>query len=154
MELFLLADRPEAIPVLARWYYAQWGYEVPENSVVKEEEKLTQFLNRDKLPLSLVAYEGSNLIGGAQLKFYEMSIYPEKEHWLGAVYVAPEFRGRGIAAKMIKRILELAKHYQVPNLYLQTEHLDGGLYARMGWEPEEQVIYEGVEVLVMKKPLL
>ena len=115
---------------------------------------MSQFLNKDKLPLSLVAYDGSQLTGGAQLKFREMSIYPEKEHWLGAVYVAPEFRGRGIAAKMIKRILELAVQHQVPCLYLQTEHLDGGLYARMGWVPEEQVHYEGVEVLVMKKPLL
>jgi len=154
MEILLLADRPQAIPILARWYFAEWGHEVPGNTIEQEEEKLTQFLERDQLPLSVIAMEGEKLVGGAQLKFREMSIYPDKEHWLGAVYVDIAHRGHDIGKKMIAEILALAKRFEVPALYLQTEHLDGGLYARLGWEPLERVIYEGIEVLVMKKPLL
>jgi hypothetical protein len=33
--------------------------------------------------------------------------------------------------------------------YLQTERHDGGLYARLGWQPLEEVHYHGVDVLVM-----
>lgn len=154
MELYLLADRPQAIPRLARWYFAEWGHEIAGNSIEKEEEKLGQFLNQAQLPISVLAYEGDELLGAAQLKFREMSIYPEKEHWLGAVYVAANHRGKGIAAKIIAEVLVIAKKHQVPTLYLQTEHLDGGLYAALGWQPEEKLVYEGIEVLVMKKPLL
>jgi len=36
-------------------------------------------------------------------------------------------------------------------LYLQTVRLSGGLYARLGWEPCENVCYKGVDVLVMER---
>lgn len=153
MDLVLLADRPQAIPILAKWYFEEWGHEVNENTVGKEISKLEQFLHRDKLPLSVVAMEGDELVGAAQLKFREMSIYPDKEHWLGAVYVASSHRGKGIAAAIIQKTLSLAKQHRIPELFLQTEHLDGGLYKRLGWEPIEQITYDGIEVLVMKKSL-
>ncbi|MFK7923352.1 MAG: GNAT family N-acetyltransferase [Bacteroidia bacterium] len=153
MDLVLLADRPQAIPILAKWYFEEWGHEVHDNSLEKEVSKLEQFLNRDKLPLSVVAMEGNQVVGAAQLKFREMSIYPEKEHWLGAVYVASTHRGKGIAAAIIQKSLSLANQHRITDLYLQTEHLDGGLYKRLGWEPIEQITYEEIEVLVMKKSL-
>lgn len=97
--------------------------------------------------------EGDELLGVAQLKIREMDIYPDKEHWLGGVYVSSAARGRGVGSFLVTRALELAKHLQVKTLYLQTENLRGGLYAPLGFRPLEQTHYNGVDVLVMEHSL-
>ena len=54
---------------------------------------------------------------------------------------------------MCKEIETVARRLQVPRLHLQTEHLDGGLYARLGFLPVDQVEHNGYHVLVMAKDL-
>lgn len=150
MELSLLAHHPHLIPQLADWYYHQWGHLNPGHSVEKEIERLQIYLNTEKIPLIVVGLEGDKFVGAAQLKFREMPQFPEKEHWLGGVYVAKAYRGRGRGAQIVRRNIEFAKSFGVQNLFLQTESLDGGLYKRLGWEPVEQVHHRGVDVLVME----
>lgn len=41
----------------------------------------------------------------------------------------------------------------VERLHLQTPALDGGLYARLGWEPIAQVTNHGLDALVMERVL-
>jgi len=93
-------------------------------------------------------------MGVAELKFHEMDIYPEKEHWLGGVYVPVEHRGKGIASRLIRQAVRIARTLGVPTLYLQTEKLEGGLYASLGWVPVAQANNRGLDVLVMEKLLM
>ncbi len=153
MTLKYLADHPAAIATVAQWYFDQWGYEKEGNDLSKEIENAKLYLNPGSIPFIVLAMEGEEVLGLAQLKYREMRIYPEKEHWLGGVYVAAPHRGRGIAARIIAKITDRAKELGVKTLYLQTERLDGGLYARLGWQPIEQVRYDGHEVLVMERHL-
>ncbi|MEH6405403.1 MAG: GNAT family N-acetyltransferase [Sneathiella sp.] len=154
MQLKFLVDYQGAIPVVARWYYEEWGHEVAGNSYEKTCERIRGKLNRDKVPLHIIAVENNNPLGVAQLKTQEMDIYPDKKYWLGSVYVASEARGRGIASKLAGKIVETANSFGIETLYLQTEKLvDGGLYSRVGWMPIEQVHYHGLDVLVMKRDL-
>ena len=153
MDFQLLADRVEAIPIIAQWYFDEWGHMVVGNSFEKSCERIRGKLNRDKPPLHMLAKEGEKVLGVAQFKLREMEIYPEREHWLGGVFVAPEARGGGIASMLSLRIAEIAQTLGATKLFLQTERLDGGLYARLGWLPLERVRYHGVEVLVMEKEL-
>ena len=153
MEFILLADRADAIPRIAAWYYDQWAYLDKNASVKGHEDKLRHYLNRGKIPLMVLAVDGGEIMGVAQLKYREMDIYPEKEHWLGGVYVPAPYQGKGIASQMVREALRLARSLGVAQLHLQTEQLDGGLYARLGWKPQEQVTYRGVDVLVMVNDL-
>jgi len=151
MKLEYLADNKDLLPIVAEWYFEEWGYLSKEKTLEQDIQRLHIYLNKDKVPLMLLAIENSELLGAAQLKFREMSIYPEKEHWVGGVYVAKEHRGKGIARQILSELIAIAKSLKVETLYLQTESLDGGLYRRMGWTPIEQVNYRGIEVLVMMK---
>jgi GNAT superfamily N-acetyltransferase len=153
MELIFLADRPDAIPIIARWYFDQWGYLDEGGTVEKICGRMQKFLNKDSIPLMVLAVEADKIMGVAELKYHEMDIYPEKEHWIGGVFVAPEHRGRGFASCILNKIIEIAPALDVNILNLQTEKLDGGLYTRLGWKRYEQVIYHGLEVLVMEKQL-
>ena len=162
MELVLLADKPEAIPQLAKWYNDEWGTATlnkgaddSSRSTQALEDKLKDYLNRDKLPLILLATDqdedgGTRVIAAAQLRFQEMTTYPETSHWLGGVYVDKAHRGKAIGQSLINGILDLARQHQVSELYLQTEDHSGGLYKKMGWKAVEQLTYHGVKVLVMK----
>ena len=38
-----------------------------------------------------------------------MDIYPELEHWLGGVYVAPDYRRRGIAKLIVEESKNVAR---------------------------------------------
>jgi len=93
-------------------------------------------------------------VGVAVLKLHEMfDRYPEKDFWLGDVFVAPECRGQGIGSALAMRIVEIAKSRGIGSLHLQTQNLNGGLYAKLGWEKMEQTHYKGYDALVMVKQL-
>ena len=153
MQIELLADRHDAIPVVAQWSFEQWGRRVAGNTLEASVERVMQRLNREQPPLGIVATDGRMILGTAQLKIREMDIYPQYEHWLGGVYVAPQARGKGLGSRLAQEIAARARAFDIAKLYLQTEKLDGGLYARLGWKPIEQVHYHGMHVLVMVREL-
>jgi GNAT superfamily N-acetyltransferase len=155
MHFKLLADRPSAIPTIARWYFDEWGCHKPGDTFELTCEWLAQQLDRHNLPLAVLAVEADLVLGIAGLKPHEMqSLYPDKHPWLGGVFVRPEARGRGIASQLAAKIVEIAGSRGFQRLFLQTTALDGGLYARLGWQPVEQVHYKGLDVLVMEKQLV
>jgi GNAT superfamily N-acetyltransferase len=153
MEFAFLADRPEALATVARWYFDEWGHKVEGETLVGIELSLKGTLNRSRVPLIVLAIENEEVVGAAQLKFREMDIYPDREHWLGGVFVSPGSRGKHIGSRLCERVVEIAGTLNVQRLNLQTEQLDGGLYAKLGWKPCEQVAYKGRQVLVMQREI-
>lgn len=154
IRLGYLGDHEEVLPTVARWYHDEWGHTAHARTVESTQARLRANLNRDTIPFSLVAMLGDVLIGSAELKYREMEdMFPEKEHWLGGVYIAPSYRGQGIASTIVEEIASQAPRYGVETLWLQTERLDGGLYTKLGWNPWRQVNNHGIEVLVMERAL-
>ena len=153
MQLFLLSEIPEAIAQIAKWYSDEWGYIGEGRSTKELELKLNDYLNDDKLPLIIVAVDKGRLVAAAQLRFHEMEIYPDREHWLGGVYVEASSRGQGVAEKLIEAIIDKARTLGVESINLQTEDMSGGLYKKLGWQAVEQVTYHGIKVLVMEKSI-
>lgn len=156
-----LANRQDAIPIVAKWYFEEWGHKVPGNSIEQTIDRLNRQLvggachkdNRHKLPLPILAVEGEKVLGVARLKLHEMDIYPEKEFWLGSLFVSPTSRGKGIGSALANKIATIAVEFGAKELYLQTEALDGGLYRQLGWHLIETVRYKGFHVAVMVRNL-
>ena len=67
LEFLNLADVPNAIPKIARWFYEQWGYLSIDNSVEKTCERLKGKLNHDQLPCLEVAVENNEVIAVGSL---------------------------------------------------------------------------------------
>jgi GNAT superfamily N-acetyltransferase len=148
-----LIDRQDAIPIVAGWYFEEWGHKVLGNSILQTIERISGKLNRDKAPLHILAVEEEKVLGVAQFKMYEMDIYPDKEFWLGSLFVSPAFRGQGIGSALADKIALTAKDFGVEDLHLQTEVLDGGLYRHIGWHTIETIVYKDVLVTVMVRKL-
>jgi GNAT superfamily N-acetyltransferase len=149
----LLVDRQDAIPIVAKWYFQEWGYNVPDNSIQKTIDRITGKVNRRQPPLHILAVEDEKVLGIAQLKLHEMDTYPDREFWLGGLFVSPTFRSKGIGSALTNKIATIAADFGVKELYLQTEALDGGLYQQLGWHLIETVEYKSLHVAVMVKTL-
>jgi GNAT superfamily N-acetyltransferase len=154
LDFALLADRPETIPIIARWYFDEWAERSPGATVASICANLEKYLNRTTVPLLVLAVDHDDILGVASLKYREMDIYPDREHWLGGVYVPTVHRGRSVGSRVVENVVERARSLNVSTLHLQTDRLDGGMYGRLGWKESERVTYRGREVLVMERRLL
>jgi len=153
-EFAYLADYPSAVPLVAGWLFDEWGHERPGLTRDVAVANLQARLSRDTIPIQVVAVDNSAVVGVAILKPHELQHrYPNWLHWLGSVFVVQERRGRGLATALCRHVEQVAVQLGVPKLHLQTEHLDGGLYARLGFQPIETVHEHNHEVLVMAKSL-
>lgn len=148
-----LANHTNEIPQIAEWLNNEWGYLHPDRSYQDLCVQLEKRVNFTIPPVHIVALDGEKLLGIIALKPTEMEFFPQRQNWLGSLFVAPEYRGYGIATKLEKEIVRLAKSLSISKLYLQTEVLDGGLYTKLGWKGLEEITGQGIKVLVMEKQL-
>lgn len=147
-----LADRPEDVPCIARWFFEQWGHQVPGNSIERTMDRVRGKLNRGHAPLFLVAVVADQVQGVVALKLHERSEFPDRMHWLGDLYVAPEGRGQGIGSRLIEALVVQARALGVSRLWLQTADQQS-LYARLGWRDTGLVADDGHAASVMMRDI-
>lgn len=154
LEFEYLADRLDAISIVSKWYFDEWGHLSEGDSLERTRDRMQDYLKPDAIPFTLLMVCQNEVLGAAQLKHHELvETFPDREHWLGGVVVAPGRRGQGYGSQIVKHITKIAPRYRVRTLYVQTEVLDGGLYARLGWAPYALAKNRGLDVLVMERHL-
>jgi GNAT superfamily N-acetyltransferase len=155
IEIHYLADFPAHAPMLAQWHYDQWhalalARSGKEDSLERRLNLLLARANHRVVPTVFVALEGERLLGSATLAEDEMETRPELTPWMVDVFVAPEFRRRGIASVLVKRVVREAAELGVPELYLYTTGpWREKLYAGLGWSVRERPLYLGIERVLM-----
>ncbi|MFJ2479157.1 GNAT family N-acetyltransferase [Pseudomonas sp. NPDC087598] len=149
MHLDYLCDHPELIEELAELNFKEWGEFRPGDTLVARTERMRAACGKGAIPSVVVAIEDGRLLGGALLIDSDMKTRPDLTPWLAGVYVKAEDRGRGIASQLVKRIVEEAAGLGVRELYLYTDAAQS-LYARLGWEVVEDLVYEDLPVTIMK----
>jgi len=154
MEIAYLADYPDFAPMLAEWHYQEWNRLHANDSVARRLESLRAASNRRRIPSVLVAVENGELRGSATLAEYDMETRRDLTPWMTDVFVAPEFRRRGIAAALVRRVMEEARSIGVLQLYLfTTGPWRERLYAGLGWSVIDRPIYLAIErVLMITRP--
>ena len=148
-ELHYLADRPQHIPALAVWHFAQWGELNPANDVAARIARLQTQLNRGTVPTTFIACDGDELLGSASLVVSDLDIRPELTPWLAGVFVAPAARNRGVGTLLVQRVMSEARDIGVPRLHLFTLDREK-FYAGLGWRLLERIIWREREIAVME----
>jgi GNAT superfamily N-acetyltransferase len=149
MHIDYLCDHPPLIEELAALHFKEWGQFRPGQTVENRIEHMRASCGKGAIPSVVVALDGSRLLGGALLLENDLKLRPNLTPWLAGVYVIAQERGRGIASQLVKRVVEEAATLGVRELYLYTD-ASQALYARLGWEVVEDLLYDDLPVTVMK----
>ena len=154
VDIEYLADHPDSIGILAGWLFDEWGHRSPDGTARGMVDTFKERLNRDKLPMALVALRENEPLGTVSLKLREVEIRPQYEHWLGALYVHEPHRGKGIGSLLIEAATKEANRLGISELYLYTRNWENErLYAKLGWTVVERLGYQGRSAVIMKRIL-
>jgi N-acetylglutamate synthase-like GNAT family acetyltransferase len=148
MTIEYLADHPSALPTLAEWQHREWGHLRAGDTIEKRRARLEGYSNRDRIPLTVVALEGGEVLGSASLVLHDMETRMELTPWLAGVFVGEPYRRKGIGAELVRRIMAEAGKLDVPLLYLYTVHSEK-FYAALGWALHEHTSYREQKVAIM-----
>ncbi|MGU3346930.1 GNAT family N-acetyltransferase [Pseudomonas monsensis] len=149
MYIDYLCDHPHLIGELAELNFKEWGEFRPGDTLEARTERMRAACGKGAIPSVVVAIEDGRLLGGALLIDSDMKIRPQLTPWLAGVYVKAEDRGRGVASQLVNRIVDEAAALGVSQLYLYTDAAQS-LYAQLGWEVIEELVYDDLPVTVMK----
>ncbi len=140
---------PHCIPLLAQWHHAQWAHLNPGRTLADRIDSMQRRLGDALIPSTWVAVEKDVVMGSASLVGSDMETHPELTPWLASVFVAPEFRRRGIATQLVRRAMQEAQQGGINTLYLFTPDQQQ-LYASLGWEALAEETFHGDVVTLMK----
>lgn len=149
MYIDYLCDHPHLIEELAELNFKEWGEFRPGDTLEARTERMRAACGKGAIPSVVVAIEDGRLLGGALLIDSDMKIRPQLTPWLAGVYVKAEDRGRGVASQLVNRIVDEAAALGVSQLYLYTDAAQS-LYAQLGWEVIEELVYDDLPVTIMK----
>ncbi len=152
MRIAYLADCERYLATVANWQQSEFGYLNPAITIEQRESRLRESLQRERVPLTLVAIsEDDRPIGAASLlpkTITHAHLMPR----LSTVVVPPEFRGKGIASALTLRAAAVAAELGFETLYLFTPRNES-LYARLGWKTFEKSSHNGAPIAIMARPL-
>jgi GNAT superfamily N-acetyltransferase len=147
-----LTDKPEHLETLAKWHHAEWSYLNPERSFAERLEEMSLDLAGHTVPATYYAEVDGVLAGSATILDDDMSTHPELGPWLASVFVAPEYRHRGIASVLVGKIMAHARQAKISKLYLYTPGQEA-LYEKLGWQTDRRENYNGTDVTIMSVAL-
>jgi predicted N-acetyltransferase YhbS len=152
MKIAFLAEHREFIPLIARWSYDEWSYLCPQRTLQDFADRIAQRANTDKIPLTLVACEGPELIGTVCLQIHDMKTRKELTPWLAGLFVAEPWKNQGVGKRLVGAIEKIAVELGVEQLYLYTSDAED-YYLRLGWAVKERIVYQDFPVVIMAKTL-
>ena len=148
-----LAQQPDLVPLVIRWWHTVWADRMGSD-FESLENQLRQSLQQPEFPVHMIATVDDEPVAVAALKLHELEdLFPEKNYWLGSVFVDEAWRGEKMGTRITQCIIDLAERRGLPHLYLQTQNLTGGLYTNLGWQPLQTLTIHEEETLLMVKHL-
>ena len=147
-----LADHPEAIPGIRRWFEIEWAAYYGPGGPGDAEQDLLAYSSHEKVPVGLIAFQDDQLCGIAALKAQSFSTHTHLGPWAAAGLVLPQFRGRGIGSRLLRSLEEAARGLGYSTIDCGTATAMG-LLERNGWQFMERVRYGGEDVSIHHKAL-
>jgi GNAT superfamily N-acetyltransferase len=147
----LLPQTPE-IAIVARWRLDTFS-DVLTNSFQQELVMLNEFAAVKEGQAGFVACWDAQPVGVCLLVPTEIEPCHPVTPWLAGLFVASEFRQRGIATSLVDAIEREALRQGNDRIYLYTDESEM-FYARRGWTVEQRIIWHGLPTLLMSKKLI
>ncbi len=122
-----LRQRPELKEAAAAWFHDKWG--VPAEAYLA---CMDACLSGETDYNWYLCLDGARIVGGMGVIENDFHDRKDLRPNVCAVFTEPEYRGRGIAGRLLALTAEDMRSRGVGTLYLLTDHT--GFYERYGWE--------------------
>lgn len=128
-----LADYPDTIPTLAKWFRDQWPDYYADWSQAEMEQDFLEDASRHRLPSRLVAFESNELVGTIVLREHSAETLSEFQPELGGLYALESHQGHGIGTELVRAGMKLALGLSYETVFATTV-VAAGILERLGWE--------------------
>lgn len=153
MRIDYLANHQKHIPALASWLKAHDAEFFAGSSLSDvARNHFESRLNTDSLPMSFIALMDGVPVGTIALLVSSVTTHTHLSPWLGALYVSPDYRHRGIGMRLVTHALNEARELGFDGVYAGISRAEDR-YISAGWRVTERVTYCGKPLSVMRYEL-
>lgn len=132
-----LFEHSRHLPLVAHWIHGEFWADKDVYTADRIADLLRHATCPDKLPLSLVALVSGQPVATVNLIENDDDVRPHLRPWLAALFVVPDYRGRGIGSTLVRTLQQRSSVVGIETMYLGTENPE--FYRRLGATVYEQV---------------
>jgi len=133
----LLIDHAEVLSDLVDLFESEWAdWYNPRGASARAD--LTERLERNRLPLGIVAFIDGQLAGTCALTASSGGLVTERSPWIGGLLVEPNLRQQGAGLALVERAKVEARRLGFARLHALTAEARG-LFEHGGWRLAENV---------------
>jgi predicted N-acetyltransferase YhbS len=132
-----LRQQPQHLTTIAEWIHRQWWSETG-TTVESIARWLSTHLSESGFPTTLIAVADSEVIGSVTLHETEAEDRPVYRPYLGALFVKPGHRGRGLGQALVHAVEAHGSRLGHTAVYLNASDATAGLYEKLGWQVVER----------------
>jgi GNAT superfamily N-acetyltransferase len=147
-----LAMHRHLLPMLEAWFVAEWPGWYGVGGCGSAEQDLREYASLGGVPLGLVAFQSGIPCGFIALKQGAFPSHPHLVPWVGAAYVEPSLRRRGIGRALFLALEPHAHALGYSRVYCASGTSES-LLQRCGWLLLARVEHEGKELGIYEKAL-
>ena len=122
-----LREKPQLKDSAAEWFSKRWG--VPKEAYL---ECMDAYLRGETEYGWYICLDDDSVVGGLGVIENDFHDRKDLKPNVCAVWTDEEYRGRGIAGKLLDLVVEDMRSKGITPLYLVSDHV--GFYERYGWE--------------------
>lgn len=122
-----LREKPELKTAAADWFHSKWS--VPTEAYL---ECMNEYLDHNKEYGWYLCLEGDQIVAGMGVIENDFHDRKDLKPNVCAVYTEEEYRGKGIAGKLLNMTVEDLRSKGITPVYLVSDHI--GFYEKYGWE--------------------
>jgi len=146
-----LHDHPRFREPLAELHGREWGHLYRDWNAAAALREFRNQRGDGRIPATLLILDDQSLAGSVSLVFDDLPARPDLNPWLASLFVLPEYRGRGLARRLIARAGELFAANGCARFYLFTESGEP-LFSRLGFRPLAAAECNRHPILIMQSP--
>lgn len=151
IEIVTTAERPELIEEVSLWLWREWGIRRGRSQRQVAEAMAARRAATGPEQTHVLLDEG-RAAATASLVHHDLDARPDLTPWLASVFVHPDFRGRGHAARVVRAVEASARAAGIATFYLDT-NTAAPLYAGLGWVAFGRSVDLGEPVTLMRRDL-
>ena len=122
-----LRDNPGLKDAAADWFHSKWG--VPAEAYLA---CMNDYLDQKTEYGWYLCLDGDQIVAGMGVIENDFHDRKDLKPNVCAVYTEAEYRGQGIAGKLLNMTVEDLRSKGITPVYLVTDHI--GFYEKYGWE--------------------